>query len=177
MKKANRCAQKAIETFQSILDSDPGNTTAMISIASLYYQLQDFDKSKEWCGKIQNIDPNNAEALYRVAVMDYEDSVKKTGLQGENVEFLNTEEKDHTLKDIDEGLSYIDKALKIHADYFDAMDYQNLLWREKAKFEKDKTKKAELIRQADLVAQKALAMRLKAKEEEAKKPKKLAAGK
>ena len=170
-------ADKAIQTFESILASEPGHTDAMLSIASLYYQLQEFDKSKEWCAKIQSVDPNNAEALYRVAVMDYEDSVKKTGLQGENVEFLNTEEKDHTLKDIDEGLSYIDKALKIRPDYFDAMDYQNLLWREKAKFEKDKTKKAELIRQADLVAQKALGMRLKAKEEEAKKPRKLAAGK
>ncbi len=175
--KSKEYAQKAIDTFQSIVNMEPGNTNAMLSIASLYYQLQEFDKSKEWCDKIQTIDPNNAEALYRVAVMDYEDSVKKTGLQGENVEFLNTEEKDHTLKDIDEGLSYIDKALKIRPDYFDAMDYQNLLWREKAKFEKDKTKKAELTRQADMVAQKALAMRLKAQEEEAKKPKKLAAGK
>ncbi len=170
-------ALKAIETFQNILQSEPGHTDAMLSIASLYYQLQEFDKSKEWCAKILSIDPNNAEAYYRVAVMDYEDSVKKTGLQGENVEFLSPEEKDHTLKDIDEGLSYIDKALKVRPDYFDAMDYQNLLWREKAKFEKDKVKKAELIREADLVAQKALAMRLKAKEEEAKKPKKLAVGK
>jgi tetratricopeptide (TPR) repeat protein len=137
----------------------------MLSIASLYYQLQEFDKSKEWCAKIQAIAPNNAEALYRVAVMDYDDSVKKTGLQGENVEFLTAEEKDHTLKDIDEGLAVIDNALKIRPDYFDA------------KFEKDKTKKAEITRQADLVAQKALGMRLKAQEEEAKKPKKLAPGK
>jgi tetratricopeptide (TPR) repeat protein len=175
--KSKENGEKAIATFKSIVDTEPNNTTAMISIASLYYQLQDFPKSKEWCAKIQAIDPNNAEALYRVAVMDYETSVKNTGLQGENVEFLNAEEREQTLKDIDEGLSYVDKALKIRPDYFDAMDYQNLLWREKAKFEKDKTEKAALIRQADLVAQKALAMRLKAKEEEAKKPKKLATGK
>jgi tetratricopeptide (TPR) repeat protein len=175
--KSKQMAQKAIDTFANIVDSEPGNTNAMLSIASLYYQLQDFDKSKEWCARIQGIDPKNAEALYRVAVMDYDDSVKKTGLQGENVEFLTAEEKDHTLKDIDEGLAAIDNALKIRPDYFDAMDYQNLLWREKAKFEKDKTKKAEITRQADLVAQKALAMRLKAQEEEAKKPKKLAPGK
>jgi len=53
------------------------------------------------------------------------------------------------------------------------MEYQNLLWREKAKFEKDAAAKAELIRQADLVSQKALALRLKAQEEAAKAPKKL----
>jgi tetratricopeptide (TPR) repeat protein len=175
--KSKEMAHKAIATFQSITEMESGNTNAMLSIASLYYQLQEFDESKKWCEKIQSIEPNNAEALYRVAVMDYDDSVKKTGLQGENVEFLNAEEKDHTLKDIDEGLSVIDKALKIRPDYFDAMDYQNLLWREKAKFEKDKKAKAELVRQADLVAQKALMMRLKAQEEEAKKPKKLATSK
>jgi tetratricopeptide (TPR) repeat protein len=172
---SKQMAHKAIDIFANIIESEPNNTNAMLSIASLYYQLQEFDKSKEWCGKIQIIDPKNAEALYRVAVMDYDDSVKKTGLQGENVEFLTAEEKDHTLKDIDEGLAVIDNALKIRPEYFDAMDYQNLLWREKAKFEKDRTKKAEITRQADLVAQKALGMRLKAQEEEAKKPKKLAA--
>jgi tetratricopeptide (TPR) repeat protein len=84
-------AQKAIGTFQSITQIEPNNTNAMLSIASLYYQLEDFDKSKEWCAKIQGIDPNNAESLYRVAVMDYDDSVKKTGLQGENVEFLTAD--------------------------------------------------------------------------------------
>lgn len=175
--KSTEMARKAIATFEEVIGSEQNNTDAMLSIASLYYQLKEYDHSKEWCRKIQGIDPNNAEALYRVAVMDYDDSVANTGLQGENVEFLTAEAKDHTSKDIEEGLDVIDKALKIRPDYFDAMDYQNLLWREKAKLEKDKQAKAELIRQADLVAQKALGMRLKAQEEEAKKPKKIAPGK
>jgi tetratricopeptide (TPR) repeat protein len=175
--KSVEMAHKAIETFENIVQMEPNNTNAMISIASLYYQLKDSDKSKEWCRKIQAVDPSNPESLYRIAVIDYDDSVAKTGLQGENVEFLTNEDKTETLSDIDEGLKAIDQALTIRSDYFDAMEYQNLLWREKAKFEKDKVKKAELIRQADLVAQKALAMRLKAQEEEAKKPKKMAPGK
>jgi tetratricopeptide (TPR) repeat protein len=175
--KSQEMAQKAITTFQGILETEGNNTNAMLSIASLYYQLKDSDKSKEWCRKIQSIDPQNAESLYRIAVIDYDDSVSKTGLQGESVEFLTNEQKEHTLMDIDEGLKAVDQALTIRADYFDALEYQNLLWREKAKFEKDKVKKAELTRQADLVAQKALMMRLKAQEEEAKKPKKMAPGK
>ncbi len=72
----------------------------MVSIASLYYQLRDYDQSKTWCRKILEADPNNAEALYRIAVIDFDDSLAKTGLQGENVEFLNSEEKAHTLGDI-----------------------------------------------------------------------------
>jgi len=132
----------------------------MLSIASLYYQLKKYDESKQWCGKIQQADPQNAEALYRVAVIDFDDSLKKTGLQGENVQFLSAEEREHTIADIDEGLKALDKAIQIRPDYFDAMEYQNLLWREKAKFEKDEKARNELIRQADVVAQKALMLRL-----------------
>jgi len=175
--KSKEMADKAIATFQHIADTDPSNTNSMLSIASLYYQLQEYDKSKEWCRKVFSVDPDNAEALYRIAVIDFDQSSQKTGLQGENVEFLTAEDKIETLKDIDEGLDAIDKALKIRPDYFDAMEYQNLLWREKAKFENDAKVRAELVRQADLVAQKALMMRLEAQQEEAKKPKKLATGK
>ncbi len=176
--KSQENAEKAITTFKEVIDkakdkSKP-NLNAMLSIASLYYQLKKYDESKEWCAKIQQVDPSNAEALYRVAVIDYDDSLKKTGLQGENVEFLSAEEKAHTLADIEEGLKALDKALEIKPEYFDAMEYKNLLIREKAKFEKDEKVKNELLRQADIEAQKALVLRLKAEEEEAKKPKKLA---
>jgi tetratricopeptide (TPR) repeat protein len=145
----------------------------MLSIASLYYQLKKYNESKEWCNKVLKVDPQNAEAYYRIAVIDFDDALEKTGVQGENVEFMSPEEKAATQANIDEALTALNKALEIRPNYFDAMEYQNLLWREKAKFEKDEAKKAELIRQADLVSQKALALKLKAQEEEAKKPKKL----
>jgi hypothetical protein len=113
----------------------------------------------------------------RIAVIDFDDVFEKTGVQGENVEFMSPEDKAKALTHIDEGLVSLTKALEIRPTYFDAMEYQNLLWREKAKFESDETAKADLIRQADLVSQKALALRLKAQEEEAKLPKKLGLGK
>jgi tetratricopeptide (TPR) repeat protein len=176
--KSKEMADKAIATFKDVLDSEKDkskpNVNAMLSIASLYYQLKEYDESKGWCQRILEKDPQNAEAFYRIAVIDFDDSLKKTGLQGENVEFLSPEEKAHTTGDIEEGLNALDKALQLRPDYFDAMEYQNLLWREKAKFVKDEKEKADLIRNADMVAQKALALRLKAQEEEAKKPKKLA---
>jgi tetratricopeptide (TPR) repeat protein len=177
--KSNEMAEKAVTTFQQVLEKEPDKSNqnaknAMLSIASLFYQMKKYDESKQWCRELQKVDPDNAEALYRIAVIDFDQSLKRTGLQGENVEFLKQAEKDETLGLIEEGLKALDRALTIRPDYFDAMEYQNLLWREKAKFEKDDKAKNELIRQADLVAQKALALRLKAQEEEAKKPKKLA---
>jgi tetratricopeptide (TPR) repeat protein len=167
-------ANKAIATFKEVVDAaQVPNYNAMLSIASLYYQLGKPDDSKDWCNRILKLDPNNAEAYYRIAVIDYDSSLAKTGLQGENVEFLTPEEQSKTKTEIDEGLNALEQALKIRADYFDGMEYQNLLWREKAKFEKDAAAKAELIKQADSIAQKSLALRLKAQEEAAKAPKKM----
>ena len=174
--RSDEMAQKGIETFKEVVnrsaDSAHPNINAMLSIASLYYQLKKYEDSKDWCNRILKIDPQNAEAFYRIAVIDYDDSVQLTGLQGENVEYLAPEEKASIQGHIEEGLKCLDQALQIRPNYFDAMEYQNLLMREKAKFESGEIKE-DLIRQADLIAQKSLELRLKAQEEEAKKPRKL----
>jgi len=174
--KSEEMAQKGIATFKEVVDNakDPNSVkNAMLSIASLYYQLKKYPESKEWCNKILQAYPQSADAYYRIAVIDFDDVYEKTGVQGENVEFMSPEERTKALANIDEGLTSLNKAIELNPAYFDAMEYQNLLWREKAKFEKDEKAKAELIRQADLLAQKALSLKLKAQEEEAKKPKKL----
>jgi tetratricopeptide (TPR) repeat protein len=176
--KSEMMAQKGIDTFKKVVahakdPASPNAMNAMLSVASLYYQLKKYDESKEWCNRVLKVNPQNADAYYRIAVIDYDDVFEKTGVQGENVEFMSPEERAAALEDIEEGLASLNKALDIRPDYFDAMEYQNLLWREKAKFEKDEAAKAELIRQADLVSQKALQLRLKAQAEEAKKAKKL----
>ncbi len=136
-------------------------------------QLKNPD-SKDWCNKVLKVFPQNAEAYYRIAVIDFEDAYEETGVQGENVEFMSPDEKAKAQADIDEGLTCLNKALEINPAYFDAMEYQNLLWREKAKFEKDESAKRKLLLEADKVSQKALQLKLKAQEEDAKKPKKLA---
>lgn len=162
-------AQKGIAAFKQVIenakDPDNPNKNAMLSIAALYYQLRKYPEAREWCDKLLKIDPQNAEAYYRTAVIDFDDVFEKTGVQGENVEYMKPEEKTRALQDIEEGLASLDKALAIRPAYFDAMEYQNLLLREKAKFEKDETARAELIRRANLMAQRALGLRLKAQEE------------
>jgi tetratricopeptide (TPR) repeat protein len=174
--KSEQMAIKAIEAFKAVVEhaKDPAkpNKDAMISIASLFYQQKKYAESKLWCDKVLGVDPKNAEAYYRVAVMDYDDVVEKTGIQGENVEFMNPEDKKAAIAKIEEGLGYIAKAVESRPSYFDALEYQNLLWREKAKFETNAAAKAELIHQADMVALKSLELRRKSQEADAKKPKK-----
>lgn len=176
--RSEEMASKGIETFKFVVDNandpnSPNKRTAMLSIASLYYQLKKYEESKEWCNKVLQIDPQNAEAYYRIAVIDFDHSLEQTGVQGELIDLMTPEEREHVLAGVEEGLTSLSKALEIRPDYFDAMEYQNLLWREKAKFEKDEKIKADLIREADQVAMKALALKLKAQQEEAAKPKKL----
>jgi tetratricopeptide (TPR) repeat protein len=176
--KSEEMAHKGIETFKQVVDNakDPANPnkkTAMLSIASLFYQLKKYSESKDWCNNVLKIDPQNAEAYYRIAVIDFDDSQEKTGVQGELVELMTADEKAKTRAGVDEGLTCLSKALDIRPTYFDAMEYENLLWREKAKFEKDEKAKEELIRKADQISMKALALKLKAQQEDAAKPKKL----
>jgi tetratricopeptide (TPR) repeat protein len=178
--KSEEMAQKGIAIFKQVVDSarDPANPSdsvknAMLSIAGLYYQLKRYPESKEWCTRSLKVAPQNPEAYYRIAVMDFDDSLDKTGVQGEMVDMMTPDEKAKVQANIDEGLTCLAKALEFRPNYFDAMQYENLLWREKAKFEKDAKAKAELELQADKVYQKAIALKLKADQEEAQKPKKI----
>src|SRR5437867_4319407 len=152
--KNNETADRAIAAFRNVLELQKGghNTDAMVAIASVNYQMKKYDESKEWCRKILQVDPNSSEALYRIAVIDFDQSLKRTGLQGENVEFLKPEEKQETVSLVEEGLKSLERALEIRKDYFDAMEYQNLLWREKAKFEKDEKEKKASVRHGEVGA-------------------------
>jgi|WetSurMetagenome_2_1015567.scaffolds.fasta_scaffold04659_2 tetratricopeptide (TPR) repeat protein len=175
--KNEEMAYKAIDTYKMVLDKakDPAypNINAMLSIATIYYQLDKLDESKEWCIRILKAYPNSADACYRIAVMDFDESLKKTGPKGEMVKFMDAAEKAEYLGKIEEGLTYLNRAIQIQPNHYDAMSYQNLLWREKAKFEKDPAKQKELIREADRVQLEAIEKKLKAEKEAAKNPKKM----
>lgn len=165
-------AERAISTFQEVLAKEPKRIDAMVSIAAIYDQLEEFDKAKEWCRKILDVDPKNHEALYRIGVINWKISFKQTGLQGEGVASLKDQEKEELLKLIDEGQKVLSEAIEINPNYFEAMSYLNLMFREQAKFVKDEDRKRELLQQADRYAAMALELERKAKEEEVKKGKK-----
>ena len=63
----------------------------------------------------------------------------------------------------------MEEALRINPNYFEAMVYYNLLYREKAKLQTDEAKKAEYTAKANEWVDKAKALRKKMQEEEKKK--------
>jgi tetratricopeptide (TPR) repeat protein len=157
-------ATEAIKTFEVVLSKEPNNINAIVNVAAIYYQLGDYDKSRDWCRKILAKENRNAEAMYRIGVINYEIANKATGMLGENVEGMLSSDKDKILKVVAEGIKVLDDAIKIKPDYFDAMHYLNLLYREEAKFATDNNEKNKILLKADGMALKAMELEKRFKE-------------
>jgi tetratricopeptide (TPR) repeat protein len=138
-------ADHAISLFQEVIDKDPSDVNSAKQIAAIYFQLNNFDKAKEWQKKVLSVDPKDAEAAYTVGVIDYTVAYKnaKEALaaagqsdDGEgNVKagkkvLQDIKDKNQAL--VDEGLQYLNQAIQNRANYDDAMVYINLIYRRKA---------------------------------------------
>src|SRR5437879_13391727 len=66
----NRMAQQAIDQYKAVLERDPKNVNSVKGIAYLYLQMKKFDEDKEYYRKATELDPNDAEPYYLVAVVD-----------------------------------------------------------------------------------------------------------
>ena len=177
-------AENAIKTFSEIVDlsEEKGNPNinAMLAIASIRYQMKDMEQTKDWCNRVLKVkaitdDANRlkAEAHYRIAVVLFDYIHERTGVLGERVENMEPQGKLQILSTIEEGLSHLDEAIKLRPDYYDAMMYQNLLWRELGKLVDDETYKLEVIRRADTTYAKAVELKLKAEHEATTKRKQI----
>jgi tetratricopeptide (TPR) repeat protein len=180
----NKYAEQAIEQFKKVLDSNPPKEQQIHSlkgIASLYYNMKKFDQSKEYYTRVGELDPNDPETYYSIAVIDWAqtygprmESRAKLGLKPTD------EPKDkkvcaELLKDIkaknegpvDDGIAKLQKAIELRPDYDDAMAYLNLMYREKADLDCDNAdaRKADL-KSADEWVDKTMATK-KAKAEKA----------
>jgi len=147
----------AINFYQNeILKRDPKDSKAMQSVAMLYFKKGDFDNGVVWLKKRLEIEGNNPEVYYLIGVQAWDRS-------------YNFPDLDPALraKIVEDGLQSLNKAVELKPDYFEAITYINLLYREKAKMETDPAKKQEYLDTANKYLQQALEMR-KAAQEKAK---------
>ena len=172
-------AQKAIENFEEVLeradveteDGKVDRATAMANLAGLYSGMGDYDRAKEWYNRRLEVEPDNPEPMYGIATLNWQLSYDDTGMNGESVEFLDEERVASINRLVDEGIESLRNALEINPEYVDAMQYLNLLYREKAKLEMDEEAKREWEREADRLALDALELKrqIEAEEEEARR--------
>jgi len=138
----NKMAEQAIDQYKEVLTRDPKNVNSVKGIAYLYLQMKQFDKAKEYYRKATELDPNDPEPYYSVAVIDWTQTYQprmeeraKLGLKPE--EPLKDKRVCAALKEknsanIQEGIDNLKKALDLRPDYDDAMAYMNLMYRERA---------------------------------------------
>lgn len=141
----NQMGQQAIDEYKRVLEMDPRNTNSVKGIASLYFNMKKFEQAKDYHEKAKQLDPNDPEEYYSIAVIDWTQSYAprqeeraKLGLKPE--EPLKDKKvceslRDRNLPKVDEGIQNLTKALQLRPDYDDAMAYLNLLYREKADVE------------------------------------------
>ena len=147
----------AIAFYQDeLLKRNPRDAKAMQSLAMLYFKKGDFDNGVNWLKKRLEVEGNNPEVYYLIGVQAWDRS-------------YNFPDLDPALraKIVDDGLQALNKAVELKPDYFEAVSYINLLYREKAKMEADPAKKQEYTDTANKYLQQALEMR-KAAQEKAK---------
>src|SRR6201987_2146890 len=65
----NKFGEQAIDQYKLVLDKDPKNINSVKGIAYLYLQMKKFDLAKEYYKKASEIDPNDPEPYYSVAVI------------------------------------------------------------------------------------------------------------
>jgi tetratricopeptide (TPR) repeat protein len=138
-----KTAQQAIDTFQEVLQDDPTDVNSLKGVASLYFNIKQFDKAKEWQKKVLAIDPKDPEAAYTVGVIDWtqahENLLKMLANNDDgvgNVKALTKNNCAEIQKEnsalVDEGLKYLTMAIDNRPGYDAAMSYLNLTYRRKA---------------------------------------------
>jgi len=140
-----KMCNQAIDEFKKQLESDPSSINSLKGIASLYFNMKNLDEAKDYHRRVIQLDPNDPEEYYSVAVINWTQAYKtrmdarnKIGLKPEDPikdQKVCNQIKDQNQEKVDEAINYLNKSLEIRKDYDDAMAYLNLLYREKADIE------------------------------------------
>lgn len=168
-------AEQAIDQYKEVLQRDPKNVNSVKGIAYLFLQMKKFNDAKDYYRKATDLDPNDPEPYYSVAVIDWTQTYQprmeeraKLGLKPE--EPLKDKKvcaalKQKNMPNIQEGVDNLNKALQLRPDYDDAMAYMNLMYRERADVQcEDPSARAADLKTADEWVDKTLAVK-KAKAE------------
>jgi tetratricopeptide (TPR) repeat protein len=172
-------ARKANEEFMTVLKADGSNKLAIESLASLRYnqaqgiaeldkKFVKLDEAAEWYQKLVDVDPQNKQGLYSLAVItwlkwyaEYKPSREKMGMKPEEAGPFKDKKIREELKakwepQLNKAIGNLEKALAVDAEYDDAMAYMNLLIRQKADLAETKEDAEKEVKTADSWVQKAL---------------------
>jgi tetratricopeptide (TPR) repeat protein len=172
-----KIAQQAIDAFEDVLKVDPNNTTAIASLAQIYYNMRKFDKAKDYQRHWMQVEPNNPVPYYWVGVLDWAICFPRTQQKRKDlkIEFPKDPKDPSSLPPfpakareeleeqngplVKEGVEVLEKAIQLKPNDFDTMAYLNLMYRQKADLEPDDAARQADLRQAEDWVNKALALK------------------
>jgi tetratricopeptide (TPR) repeat protein len=188
-----RMGEAAIKEFQDVLSipTESSNISAIDGIGSILYNMagtpysrEKFEESKKYHMKHIALKPEDPEPYYWIGVIDWTLTYRSNLEMRGKWRLANTTK---TLKDddplppqvrdeyskengqlIDEGIEKLRKAVELRPEYDDAMAYLNLLLRRKADEAATPPERADLLKQADALVDKAKEIKQKKMEAPAK---------
>ncbi len=128
----------------------PNDSAVYMQLAGYYNRQNMFDKTIDALEQRAAKEPDNPEAFFTIATY-YWDNAQR------NFRLTDAEKRDNVTK----GLTAVDKAIGIKADYMEALVYKGLLLRVQALLEKDPAKQQALIKEATALRDQAEELRKK----------------
>lgn len=176
-----RNGELAFREFKEVLGKDPNNLSAIDGLGAILFNMggtpfdpQKLADSKFYHEKHIALRPGDPEPYYWVGVIDwsvayrfnmdsraeYNRSTGNTVKQSDPLppELLAPFAQGYRTS-VDEGISYLKKAMGLKPDYADAMAYLNLLYRQRADMETSSTARDEDLRIADELIDKVKAIK------------------
>jgi tetratricopeptide (TPR) repeat protein len=144
-------ADNAFREYNRVLESDPNNNLALSSIASLYFHQKKWEDAEKWNQRLVTSNPRSKEGFYTLGVIAWTKSFSKRmearaklGMKPEDPGPIKDKKVREPLAAellpiINAGIANLEKAIAVDPEYDDAMAYVNLMHRERADFQDDKT--------------------------------------
>jgi tetratricopeptide (TPR) repeat protein len=186
-------AETAVDAFEKYLADYPDDDKVEEYLLSTYVNARKFEEALSFIDRRAQEKPEEAAKLntYKVRILtqagrldqafqlanqvqgeERAQALYSIGVSAWDKVFHDPGTMDYESKNrlVDMGLNSIKKALDIKTDYFEAMVYYGLLYREKAKLETDGAKRLEYEQTASDWQKKALELRKKAAAQAAQAP-------
>jgi tetratricopeptide (TPR) repeat protein len=117
----------------------------MKKIAGIYFSINDMDDAESWQKQVLAVDANDPDAAYTIGVIDWKkahqnklNALQAAGLNDDGKGNVKAPKKvmeplaQENAPLVDEGLKYLTMAVNDKPNYDDAMQYLNLIYRNKA---------------------------------------------
>ncbi|MFH1130692.1 MAG: tetratricopeptide repeat protein [Pseudomonadota bacterium] len=123
----------------------PNDLKNIIALGMVNSRAGDFEQALKWYAKGADLQPKEPQPQYVIGTLCWKQLYKNSTIHDAT-----------RIKIADQGISALEKALKLQPDYVEALTYANLLYRERAKGQTDPIAKKKDLRKAELYYKRAL---------------------